>query len=111
MVATIGRMIDEPPESLFASCRERRSRALGSDPKFPGFMLLEANKANDALIAFDKAIAKEPNRFLALYGAGQAAQKAGQKSRAKRYYRQIADIAKDATSDRPELVVARKNAR
>lgn len=40
-----------------------------------GFMLLEANRPNEALSEFNEAIAKEPNRFLALYGAGQAAEK------------------------------------
>lgn len=75
-----------------------------------GFMLLEANRANDALAEFDKAIAKEPNRFLALYGAGRAAEKAGQRERAQRYYQQVVAISKEATSDRPELAHARKNA-
>ena len=75
-----------------------------------GFMLLEAGRANDALTEFDKAIAKEPNRFLALYGAGRAAEKAGEAERAKRYFQQIVAICKDVSSDRPELSYARKNA-
>jgi tetratricopeptide (TPR) repeat protein len=75
-----------------------------------GFMLLEAGKPEEALAAFDTAIAKEPNRFLALYGAGRAAEQAQQGERAKRYYRQITTICKDAPSDRPELVYARKQA-
>ncbi len=75
-----------------------------------GFMLLEAGKTDEALAAFDAVIAKEPNRFLALYGAGQAAEKARQTSRAKRYYGQIAAICKDATGERPELAYVRKMA-
>src|SRR5262249_44964484 len=38
-----------------------------------GFMLLEAGRPKDALAAFEAVTKKEPNRFLALYGAGQAA--------------------------------------
>jgi tetratricopeptide (TPR) repeat protein len=76
-----------------------------------GFMLLEAGKPKDALVAFDTAIAKEPNRFLALYGAGRAAEKAHDQARAKRYFQQLAAICKDTKSDRPELAYARKHAR
>lgn len=75
-----------------------------------GFMLLESGNALAALTAFDAVIAKEPNRFLALYGAGQAAQKADQSARARNYYRQIAAICKDVQSNRPELAYARKMA-
>lgn len=75
-----------------------------------GFMLLEAGKAEEALVAFDAVIAKEPNRFLALYGAGQAAEKVKQASRAKKYYGQITAICKDAPAGRPELAYARKMA-
>jgi hypothetical protein len=52
-----------------------------------------------------------PNRFLALYGAGKAAEAAKQPARAKGYYRQIVTICKAAAPDRPELVYARKMAK
>jgi tetratricopeptide (TPR) repeat protein len=73
-----------------------------------GFMLLEADRPEEALRAFDTAIAKEPNRFLALYGAGRAAEKANQRERAKGYYKRVVEICKDAPAERPELVYARK---
>ncbi|HVF17322.1 MAG TPA: hypothetical protein VNA21_10430 [Steroidobacteraceae bacterium] len=73
-----------------------------------GFMLLESSRPEEALIAFDAAIAKEPNRFLALYGAGRAAEAAQQTERAKRYYQQLVKICADASSERPELAHARK---
>ena len=76
-----------------------------------GYMLLEAGRAKDALTAFEKVTKKEPNRFLALYGAGKAAEAAKQPVKAKRYYRQIVTICKDAAADRPELVYARKMAK
>ena len=76
-----------------------------------GFMLLDAGRAKDALAAFEAVSRKEPNRFLALYGAGKAAEAAKQSTKAKRYYKQIVDICRDAAPDRPELVYARKMAK
>jgi tetratricopeptide (TPR) repeat protein len=76
-----------------------------------GFMLLEAGRPEEALRAFDAAIAKEPNRFLALYGAGKAAEQADNMDRAKGYYRQLIAICDGARSDRPELAYARKLAK
>ncbi|MDP3716998.1 MAG: hypothetical protein Q8T13_04430 [Acidobacteriota bacterium] len=76
-----------------------------------GFMLLEAGKAKEALAAFEAVTKKEPNRFLALYGAGKAAEATRQTSKAKGYYRQIVEICKDAGPERPELQYARKMAK
>jgi tetratricopeptide (TPR) repeat protein len=76
-----------------------------------GFMLLDAGRAKDALAAFEAVTKKEPNRFLALYGAGKAAEAAKQPAKAKGYYRQIVKICADAASDRPELVYARMMAK
>ena len=75
-----------------------------------GFMLLDASRGKDALVAFEAVTRKEPNRFLALYGAGKAAESLKQTARAKGYYRQIVEICKEAANDRPELVYARKMA-
>jgi len=76
-----------------------------------GFMLLEAGRAKDALAAFEAVTKKEPNRFLALYGAGKAAEAAKQPAKAKTYFAQLVRICADAGADRPELVYARKIAR
>jgi tetratricopeptide (TPR) repeat protein len=76
-----------------------------------GFMLLEAGRPKEALAAFEAVAKKEPNRFLALYGAGKAAEAAKQPAKAKGYYRQIVTICADAAPDRPELVYARKMAK
>jgi hypothetical protein len=76
-----------------------------------GFMLLESGRAKDALAAFEAVTKKEPNRFLALYGAGKAAEATKQPAKAKGYYREIVKICADAASDRPELVYARKMAK
>jgi hypothetical protein len=76
-----------------------------------GYMLLEAGRAKDALAAFEAVAKKEPNRFLALYGAGKAAEASKQPAKAKGYYKQIVAICADAAPDRPELVYARKMAK
>lgn len=76
-----------------------------------GFMLLEAGRAKEALAAFEAVTKKEPNRFLALYGAGKAAEATKQPSKAKGYYKQIVEICQDAGDERPELQYARKMAK
>jgi len=76
-----------------------------------GYMLLDAGRAKDALAAFEAVTKKEPNRFLALYGAGKAAEATKQPAKAKSYYKQVVQICKDAAPDRPELVYARKMAK
>jgi tetratricopeptide (TPR) repeat protein len=76
-----------------------------------GFMLLEAGRSKEALAAFEAVAKKEPNRFLALYGAGKAAEAAKQPVKAKSFYKQIVAICADAAPDRPELVYARKMAK
>jgi hypothetical protein len=72
-----------------------------------GEMQLEAGDAKQALIAFEATMKKEPNRFRGAYGAARAAEAAGDRATARRYYQQAADIAKTADTDRPELVRAR----
>ena len=76
-----------------------------------GYMLLENNQPKDALAEFEAVTKKEPNRFLALYGAGKAAEAAKQGAKAKGYFKQIAEMCKDAGADRAELQYARANAR
>ena len=76
-----------------------------------GFMLLEAGRAKDALAAFEAVTKKEPNRFLALYGVGKAAEAAKQRAKAKSAFARLAQICNDAAADRPELVYARQMAR
>ncbi len=76
-----------------------------------GFMLLEAGRPQEAFAAFEAVTKKEPNRFLAIYGAGRAAEATKQTAKAKAYYKQIVEICKDASPDRPELAYARKMAK
>jgi hypothetical protein len=73
-----------------------------------GEMLLDAGRAKDALTAFEMTMRKEPNRFRGLYGGARAAEAAGDKAKAREYYRKLLDVAKDADTDRPELQQAKK---
>jgi tetratricopeptide (TPR) repeat protein len=75
-----------------------------------GFMLLENNQPKEALVEFEAVMKKEPNRFLAIYGAGKAAEGAKQAAKAKGYYKQLVEMCKDAGTERPELQYARKMA-
>jgi tetratricopeptide (TPR) repeat protein len=49
-------------------------------------MLLESDRANEALADYQQSLILSPNRFNGLYGAGQAAEKAGEPAAARGYY-------------------------
>lgn len=70
-----------------------------------GDMLLQMNKPEEALAAFETDLKERPNRFNALYGAGTAAERCNNTAKAKEYYEQLATLAGNAT--RPELENAR----
>ena len=72
-----------------------------------GDMLLAAGRHEDAIAAYEKALARSPNRLNSLYGAGQAAQAAGDNERAAAFYRQLIEISAEAAS-RPELAQAQE---
>jgi tetratricopeptide (TPR) repeat protein len=73
-----------------------------------GYMLLEAGNAKDALLAFEATMRKEPNRFRSTYGAARAAEVAGDTAKARTYYKQLLEIAKEADTNRAEIIAARK---
>lgn len=72
-----------------------------------GYMLLDAGRPAEALAAFETTIKKEPHRFRGTYGAARAAELAGDRAKARTYYAQLLEIAREADATRPELVVAR----
>jgi hypothetical protein len=71
-------------------------------------MLLERGMAKEALAAFEITKAREPNRFRGHLGAAQAAEKFGDKAKAKVNYEKLLALTVDANSERPELTAARK---
>lgn len=77
-----------------------------------GEMLLEQKQAPAALIEFEAAMKKEPNRFRALYGGARAAEAAGDRAKARTYFAQLLEVCRRADKpERPELQEARKVAR
>ncbi|KAB2849106.1 MAG: hypothetical protein F9K44_08960 [Hyphomicrobiaceae bacterium] len=75
-----------------------------------GEMLLERGQAQDALAAFEATLKKEPNRFNAIAGAARAADRMGDKTKAKSYYQKLAALGNDGDTVPPDLAVARKYA-
>ena len=75
-----------------------------------GYMLIENGQPKEALVEFEAVMKKEPNRFLAIYGAAKAAEGSKQTAKAKGYFKQIVEMCKDAGNERPELAYARKMA-
>jgi len=72
-----------------------------------GVMLLERGKPTEALAAFEATLKKEPNRLNAYLGAAAAAEKAGDKTKAREYYGKAVSIAANADKTRTEIADAR----
>jgi hypothetical protein len=72
-------------------------------------MLLEMKQPAQALKEFQATLAKEPNRFRAVYGAARAAAQAGDPALARTYFAQLLKICERAdTPGRSELQEARR---
>jgi Tfp pilus assembly protein PilF len=61
----------------------------------------------EALTAFEATLKKDPNRLGAYVGAATAAQKCGDKTKARLYYEKIVAIAGNADKSRTEVADAR----
>ena len=72
-----------------------------------GVMLLERGMAKEALAAFEATLKKEPNRLAAYVGAAKAAEKSGDKVKAREYSEKIVTIADGADQTRTEVSDAR----
>ncbi len=72
-----------------------------------GDMLLAAGLHQEAIEAYEKALARSPNRFNSLFGAGRAAELAGTPEIAKSFYTTLLDVCPEPTGRRPELDHAR----
>ena len=74
-----------------------------------GEMLLEAVQPAKALIEFESSLKKDPKRFRSVFGAGRAAELAGDRSKARDYYGQLVAICERGDkSARPDLDRARR---
>jgi tetratricopeptide (TPR) repeat protein len=106
------------PDDALALLREAATAddALGKHPVSPGSLLparemladllLEQGSAREALQDYEACLKLNPGRFNSLYGAGLAAERAGERELARRHYAALAaNVAKDAS--RPEIAHAR----
>lgn len=72
-------------------------------------MLMDMKHPEQALAEYQAALKFNPKRFDGLYGAGQAAEAAGQASRASEFYASLVKDCEGAGSERPELTRARQS--
>jgi predicted Zn-dependent protease len=107
------------PEQAIASMREAADREDRSEKHIAmenrlspmrellGELLLAANKPSEALKEFESSLRVVPNRFRSLAGAGQAAEKAGNRRLARTYFTQLLSMTGNVDTQRPVLVSAR----
>lgn len=72
-----------------------------------GELLLEIGEPEDALAAYEASLARAPRRLVGLYGAARAADAAGDASRARSYYSDIAEMTRRSDGTRTEVKEAR----
>jgi len=72
-----------------------------------GDLLLELERPREAMIAYEETLAREPNRARALFGAGRAAELAGEHEIARRRYSELVELMSASDGTRNELQVAR----
>ena len=76
-----------------------------------GDMLLELKRPEEAFAEYTAELKTNPNRFNSLYGAARAAESAGQKDKARRYYGALLANCRGSNSERPELIHAQESLR
>ncbi len=72
-----------------------------------GDLLLETGQPAAALPEFETSLSNMPNRFNGIYGAAKAAYLAGEKDKAREYFKKLLALAADADTERRELIEAR----
>jgi hypothetical protein len=71
-------------------------------------VLLKDGKAGEALQGFESVLTREPNRYRAIAGAMQAAERAGDSKKAAAFADRVVDQTSAADSQRPEIAQARR---
>ena len=72
-----------------------------------GDMLLELNKPEEALAAYEENLNERPNRFNGIYGAAIASKQSGDFEKATHYFNQLIELTKGINSERPEIEEAK----
>jgi tetratricopeptide (TPR) repeat protein len=70
-------------------------------------MLLELGRPADALVEYEAALDRSPNRFNSLYGAGRAAELSRDAAGAARYYEALVEVTANADTEGERLQHAR----
>ncbi len=103
---------DEGVQLLRGVAGKKRGEAEASDgipaSEMIADMLFEVKRPQQALVEYEATLKSDPGRFNALYGAAQAAERAGQNQKANEYYSQLVKNCEGAKSDRAELKHARE---
>jgi hypothetical protein len=68
-----------------------------------GDLLLEQQQPAQALIEYETSLHSTPNRLRGLYGAAKAAEGAKQPEKTATYFRKLAELTREADSDRVEI--------
>lgn len=71
-----------------------------------GEMLLALNQPTQAFTEFERSLQRDPNRFRGVYGAGCAAEAAGNRRAAREYYAKLQTLTAERDTERPELAHA-----
>lgn len=72
-----------------------------------GDLLLELRRPAEARQAYEATLRREPNRARALFGAGRAAELAGDAPAARRHYQHLLEVMRAADAERREVLAAR----
>jgi hypothetical protein len=72
-------------------------------------LLLEQQQPELALTEYETSLVSTPNRLRGLYGAAKAAKAANQPEKAATYFGKLAEMTKDADTDRVEISEARSS--
>jgi tetratricopeptide (TPR) repeat protein len=71
-------------------------------------MLFEIRRYAEARRLYEATVAREPQRARSVFGAGRAAELAGDMAAARRWYTTYLDLVREGDGARPELMVARR---
>ncbi len=71
-----------------------------------GDMLLEMDQPEEALLNYQQSLKRNPNRFNTLYGAGKAAEIAGNVKETEIFFNRLLELAGSSAPKRTEIVYA-----
>jgi hypothetical protein len=70
-------------------------------------LLVQLGRPAEGLREYEASLQRAPRRLAGVYGAARAARLAGDATRARRYFAELADITKEGDADRAEVKEAR----